>query len=126
MNFQVICVPSLHSPLPPATVPSGQIHATERVGNVSATTHCWEPMQGLLNLHGFWHDSEIQESFDGQSWSTRHSGSGSGTPKIVLSFNVTPNSFLLKTSFFPYTNDCTDLNNKMVKMINLLGSLQEV
>ena len=62
-----VSLPSLHSPLLPATVPSGQTHATERVGNVSATTHCWAPLHGLLNLQGFWHDSEIQESFEGQS-----------------------------------------------------------
>ena len=60
-------IPSLHSPLLPATVPSGQTHATERVGNVSATTHCCDPRQGLLNLHGFWHDSEMHESLEGQS-----------------------------------------------------------
>ena len=60
-------IPLIHSPLLPAAVPSGQIHATERVGKVSATTHCWDPLQGLFTLHGFWHDSEIHESLEGQS-----------------------------------------------------------
>ena len=63
----VFSVPFLHSPFAPATVPSGQTQATERVGKVSATTHCCCPRHGLFSLHGFWQDSEIQDNFDGQS-----------------------------------------------------------
>ena len=58
------------------TVPSGQTHATERVGSVSLTIHLCSPLQGLLSLQGFWQRSPIHAKLVWQSWSTLHSGSG--------------------------------------------------
>ena len=60
-------VPDLHVPWSVNTIPSGQIQATLRVGNVSVTTHSWFEIHGLFTRHGFWHCSSIHASFEAQS-----------------------------------------------------------
>ena len=76
-------LPCLHSPLLPNTNPWGQAHATVLVGKVSVTKHCCDPVHGFATRHGFWHLSSIHAIWDGQSLSTRHSGSGSGLGAII-------------------------------------------
>ena len=72
-------IPALQSPLGPATNLSGHAQATERLGRESVTTHVWLEEQGFPMVQGFWHDCLMQASFEGQSASILHSGSGSGS-----------------------------------------------
>ena len=67
-------IPCVHWPLLPKTAPSGHTQATDFEGCESITTHFWELLQGLLTVHGFWQDSDMHASCDGQSLSMRHSG----------------------------------------------------
>ena len=69
-----IIIPCVQRPLFPKTAPSGQTQATDFEGWESITTHFWELLQGLLTLQGFWQDSDMHASCDGQSLSMRHSG----------------------------------------------------
>ena len=72
-------IPALQSPLGPATNLSGHTQATERLGRESVTTHVWLGEQGFPMVQGFGHDCLMQASFEGQSASILHSGSGSGS-----------------------------------------------
>lgn len=71
-------VPGRQWPVEPlATIPSGQEQATVFWPEFeSYTEQIWLPWQGLLVEHGLTQCSWIQASLDGQSTSTRHSGSG--------------------------------------------------
>ena len=75
---RIFSLPALHSPFEPATVFSGHIQATDRLGKLSVTTHVWLVEHGFPTLHGFWHSRRMQANLDGQSTSTLHSGCGSG------------------------------------------------
>ena len=73
----------------PASVPSGQIHATLLTDVcVSVTTHCWDGEHGLLTTQGFKQVSLMQVSCGGQSLSTRHSGSSDTTAEKTCSLRV--------------------------------------
>ena len=71
----------MHFPPLSKTVPSGQTHATDRLGRESITTHLWSNWHGLLTVQGFWQVWDIHASLEGQSWSTRHSGSSATIAK---------------------------------------------
>jgi len=79
-DFKII--PFVQFPFLSKTVLSGQTHATERLGWESMAKHCWSNWHGLFIVQGFWHDCEMHASLDGQSWSTRHSGSSKANRKI--------------------------------------------
>ena len=73
----------------PASVPSGQIHATLLTDVcVSVTTHFWDGEHGLLTTQGFKQVSLMQVSCGGQSLSTRHSGSSDTTAEITCKLRV--------------------------------------
>ena len=71
----------MHFPLFSNTVPSGQTQATDLLGWESMTTQRWSNWQGLFTVQGFWQVWDIHASLDGQSWSTRHSGSSATIAK---------------------------------------------
>ena len=78
-QFKNEIIPALQSPLGPATILSGQRQATDRLGSESVTTQVWLEEHGFPMTQGFWHSCLMQASFEGQSASTLHSGSGSGS-----------------------------------------------
>ena len=75
IDLSIRFLPFTHSPDVPDTDPSGQTQPTVRIGKLSVTTHVWAPLQGFLTIHGFWQRWSIHACLDGQSPSTRHSGS---------------------------------------------------
>ena len=82
-------LPFSQEPPYPASVPSGQIHATLLNDVcVSVTTHCWDGEHGLLTIQGFKQVSLMQVSWGGQSLSTLHSGSSDTTAENTCKLRV--------------------------------------
>ena len=73
--------------------PSGQEHATMGLPDGEGmTSHCFPCWHGLADRHGFWQRSWMQAILGGQSWSRRHSGSGSASMGEVQKAYPSPSS----------------------------------
>lgn len=80
----------LHCPRSSITMSDGHAQIIVRSGRVSTTLHdcCCE--HGLICVHGFPHRLLIQACCDGQSLSSRHSGSGSSRAHSTYGLPLVP------------------------------------
>jgi hypothetical protein len=79
------------------------MHAPDRLGWESTTTHRWSYWHGLFTEHGFWQVFAIQASLEGQSWSILHSGSSEITARQGSNQKCASNTLQTKCGFLDWT-----------------------